>query len=448
MPSPQVQENIKNQPLDFHARQEFPIATSGRCSDSKFKMVKMYYSGWTIAETGSLYTKSSKKWMCIHNGIYPELTLRSDPQSTTIDRCLKLDGQTEFQYENGLSISIKGAIGKRLKLRFPSATSAQNWFDLIYQAISHGKWLQHIRVQSQLGKGAFSKVMLCKHQITKENFALKVVDGTIKSNPEIEILHKIASSCPHPNLVETFRVFENTKRTCILMPVYRGNTLFELLRSSRRVSEDGTADIISSIASALNAIHAVGIIHCDLKLENVMLTKECDIKIIDFGGAIDLATVKYVNRAGSVGTPGYISPERLQNKAAGPPADVFSLGIICYQLLVGTHPFSTHDAKLTVESTQKYDTKLDSKRWNTISSEAKEVVKGMMERDPTKRMTLDQVLAHTWLTPTLLPLATLKTIELDTKSSKTIDFNNNSTCVALMPSGKYDDIRMATPECA
>lgn len=383
------------QSLSKNAQAPYDACRAPRCSSLAFRTIKTFYSGWAILEGGKWSPRKPRvKWICIHNGINPELTIRQDKQSIVVEKVIKLNPTTSFRYENGNTISLKPEFSSRIRLRYATDIAAQNWLDLIHQAISHGVFMKNLKVKSQIGEGSFSKVLSCENVISGEEYALKVIDGATDGNAEIAILLKLRQMCKVEPIVDIVKVFENQESTVIMMPRYTGDTLYTVVKAKGFLPEFCASSHIRELSAALQVIHSQGVVHCDLKLENIMFTKTGRVRLIDFGGAIDLAFVDKENQSGSVGTPGYISPERLDGKPALPPADIFSLGIILYQMLTGRNPFHA-TSKVPIHVTRNL--KFSAKQWLNLSEEARDLVRRMVDPNPLTRITAAQILQHPWI---------------------------------------------------
>jgi eukaryotic-like serine/threonine-protein kinase len=218
----------------------------------------------------------------------------------------------------------------------PPAEASRDFFPAeLPQSISGYK------VESLLEKGGMSHVYLGVHPQTHEPVTIKVLSPKFLSNPEIAQRFlkeaKIIGMADHPNIVKLFSQGEWEGGLYIAMEFIEGISLKKYLQRTP-LSLKKALEIILQIAYALCHLHSHGVIHRDLKLENILVTKAGAIKVIDFG----IAQLLHDRRSGKslqkriIGTPVYMSPEQKDNpESVSYPSDIYSLGIIAYELILG-----------------------------------------------------------------------------------------------------------------
>jgi len=201
---------------------------------------------------------------------------------------------------------------------------------------------------------------------------------------EIEIIQKI----DHENVVKVFEVFETITSYCIVQEFVPG----ELLDSAfnRKLLEEDTRFIFVQILKGVKYLHNAGIVHRDLKLDNILVDKNplgWKIKIIDFG----LAIIQHSNKLKSLcGTMQYIAPEVLQKIGYDNKVDMWSCGIILFILLTGEFPFE--DDKIQI------DDLFGGERWKKIPGEAKDLLNKLLVSNPEQRLSAADALKHPWIT--------------------------------------------------
>jgi len=206
------------------------------------------------------------------------------------------------------------------------------------------------QIEGALGRGGMGLVYLARERTLDRPVALKFLSPELQARDDAR--HRFlrearaAAALDHPYVCKIFQTGEEGGRPFIAMEYIRGETLKDRLARGR-VSLDDTLQIVLKIAEALEAAHAAHIVHRDLKPSNVMLTPGGHVKVLDFGlakrvgpGDADASAVTLATQVGTVqGTIAYMSPEQLRGEEVDARSDVFSLGILLYEMAAGAHPF-------------------------------------------------------------------------------------------------------------
>ncbi|KAL8455827.1 hypothetical protein Emag_000401 [Eimeria magna] len=267
------------------------------------------------------------------------------------------------------------------------------------------------------GEGSFAKVYMGKHLFTGEEVVIKAVDKkkVLESNvyTEIEVLRKVS----HPYIMRLYAAYEQEDFVCLVLEYLRGGELFDYLSEKGPFSEDQARHAMRRILLALQAMHMKGIVHRDLKTENLIIehpSNPASIKIIDFGLAATVGSQEMKMRCGS---PGYVAPEILQDLPYGPKVDVFSSGVILYTLLAGFPPFRGQNVKDILKKN------LSHQRWAGVPHSVKDLIGWMCCKQPAKRCAAVQALTHPWFQriarplPKAAALSTLAAEESDRKAT-------------------------------
>ena len=254
-----------------------------------------------------------------------------------------------------------------------------------------------------LGQGSFGIVYLVKHKQLNCYFAMKVIKKNNKNEKEEQTLMNeinILRKMDHPNIVK-INDFYTTKTEYILVTEYcpEGELFYEI-KNFAPFNEALTGWYMKQILSAVCYCHKLKIIHRDLKPENILIYQKNKngfntIKIIDFGTAIIFNKNKYDKSL--TGSVYYISPEVLsKNRSYSEKCDVWSCGIIMYILLTGLPPFNGENDEeiMTKIMNGKFD--MNKYPWPIISSQAKDLIKRLLEFDCNKRITAEEALQHPW----------------------------------------------------
>jgi dienelactone hydrolase len=208
-----------------------------------------------------------------------------------------------------------------------------------------GTTASHYRIISQIGAGGMGTVYLAEDTHLQRRVALKFLAPDTASHPDAaaRLLRegRAASALDHPHIATVYEIGDHAGQPFIAMAYYEGETLAVCVARGPLPLAD-IARVIAQVADALDAAHAAGIVHRDLKPSNVMLTAKGQVKILDFGLAkIDMGeTATQLTRAGTtLGTAGYMSPEQAAGHVADARSDLWSLGIVAYEMLGGRAPF-------------------------------------------------------------------------------------------------------------
>jgi calcium-dependent protein kinase len=270
---------------------------------------------------------------------------------------------------------------------------------------AEGDPYQYYEEINLLGEGSFGKVFKVSHKLSKVIRAMKVInkkDALIGNESEAALIKEIniLKSLDHPNILKVYEYYNNKRRLYIITELCTGGELFDKISNEKCFNEKIASHVMRQLLSAVQYCHANGIIHRDLKPENILIesveeySKEFfTIKVIDFGTSDKLAKNKMMDK--QIGTPFYIAPEVLNN-SYNEKCDIWSCGVIMYILLCGVPPFfgNTDDEIYRAVKDGKYT--MDGPEWAEISREAKDLIKVMLRKDISKRVSAEEALNHTW----------------------------------------------------
>ena len=292
---------------------------------------------------------------------------------------------------------------KERKYYVSDQTEYIKWVESIRKVVHYSNLNDLYEVKGALGKGKFGLVKLGVHKESGREVAIKIINKKLvgpvdiqQVKSEIDIL-KIAK---HPNIIKLYDVFENEKFIYIIMEYCAGGDLFSYIeKRGFKLKEERAAEIIHKLCTTVYFLHQYGIVHRDLKPENILMTDDsdtADIRLVDFGlgkiiGPGETCTEPF-------GTFSYVAPEVLQEKPYNFKVDLFAIGIITYLLVAGFLPFDHETSEKEIARQTVYEpTPFPSSIWKNISIEAKMFVDNLLEKDPEKRMTIQEVLQHKWL---------------------------------------------------
>lgn len=198
----------------------------------------------------------------------------------------------------------------------------------------------------------------------------------------------------HPNVIRLLEVFNNDDYAFVVMEFASNGDLMKVLKNKGPLTELKARHYFSQIASGLKHIHDKGVIHRDIKLDNILIDEYDRCKICDFGVSRLMTPGEVVNE--QCGTPAFLAPEIIQEKGyEGFGADVWSLGVLLYALLTGITPFVADSIPLLHQKI--VEGKFEFPEKPVISGSVKDLISKMLVLSPKKRATIAEVLAHPWL---------------------------------------------------
>ena len=267
-----------------------------------------------------------------------------------------------------------------------------------------------------IGQGAFGKVNLGLNVLTGRVVAIKSFNKKNLDSPNNENMKKIIyetnlmRKLNHPNITKILEMFEDEKYILIIMEYINGGNLFSFVKKRRKLSEKISKFLFKQIILGIKHIHSQNIVHRDIKLENILIDLNNTIKICDFGIGRILTSEDEILHD-QCGTPMYMAPEILTCSKdigyKGFPVDIWSAGIALYIMLSGTLPFSVkneNDSLDTKNNNKKKNMALkqaiihkEPKKIEKISDSARDLLHGLLNKDPNKRLTCDEILNHPWL---------------------------------------------------
>ena len=247
-----------------------------------------------------------------------------------------------------------------------------------------------------IGRGAFGKVNIGLNILTGRIVAIKSFNKKNISNEKAKkkILYEtnLMRGLYHPAVTKILETFETDKYMLIIMEYISGGNLQNFVKKRRKLCEKTAKILFRQLIQGIKYIHSKNIVHRDIKLENILLDLNNIVKICDFG--VGKITEKGHKLLDQCGTPVYMAPEIIQGDGyEGFPVDIWSAGVALYIMLSGNIPFNrdkTHDLQSAIIN-------LPFKKIDDISDNANDLLKNILEKDPNKRFTPDQILEHPWM---------------------------------------------------
>ncbi|KAG5940226.1 hypothetical protein E4U59_002583 [Claviceps monticola] len=268
-----------------------------------------------------------------------------------------------------------------------------------------------------LGKGSSARVRLCRHNLTNQLAAVKIVNrrmAYLVQDSSMAALSKWDSSLPdeangemqvpmaierevailklieHPNIMKLYDIWENRSEIYLILEYIDQGDLFTFINSRGRLPEELAIFFFRQMMSAISYCHSFNLCHRDLKPENILITADLQIKIADFGMAALHQTATH-QLATACGSPHYAAPELLKNKQyRGDRADTWSMGVILYAMLSATLPFDDPDLRLMMAKTKQGQYTMPQ----GLSPEAEDLIRRMLQANPDRRITIKDIWRH------------------------------------------------------
>ncbi|MHC4805621.1 MAG: protein kinase domain-containing protein [Planctomycetota bacterium] len=254
-----------------------------------------------------------------------------------------------------------------------------------------GQTISHYRILEKIGEGGTSAVYKAEDTTLKRHVALKFPSAQILADQvkRTRFIHeaRAAAALDHPNICTLYEIGETEEKTFISMAHIDGQSLFDKIRSGP-LGLNETIDISIQAAQGLCEAHEKGIVHRDIKSANIMVTENGQVKIMDFGLAklAGETTETRLTQAGAImGTVDYMSPEQARGEAVDYRTDIWSLGVVMYEMLTGQLPFKGGNAQAVIHSILYEEPKCLRDLRRDVPTSLEQAVQKMIEKDPSKR---------------------------------------------------------------
>lgn len=325
---------------------------------------------------------------------------------------------SEYYIDNGEETTVKSVIWRPQSFCIGEERSL-NWNDSSQLGLSDGELLKKLLISDEssipravskvstsqyifqrlLGAGSFSKVKLAVDRRTGDAVAIKILDSReVRQSArlqetlsrEIEILRQIR----HPNIVKLREATLMKDTICLVMDYVPGQELFQFVAQKKRLGEDETAKILRQVLIAIQYLHRHNVVHRDLKLENILVEMSGErykVTLVDFGLARITNGNSLMTRCGS---EEYAAPEVIMGDPYdGRLSDAWSFGVIMYACLIGSLPFNPENGKPRALAEKIVSASFRSPD-ERISITAAQIIRSLLVREPSKRMTIGELLCH------------------------------------------------------
>lgn len=252
-----------------------------------------------------------------------------------------------------------------------------------------GKIIGGCKIISKLGQGGMGAVYKATHLALKKTVAVKILPQEMQQKAQHDRFVReaqTAAQLEHPNVVQVHNVAAEEGQRFIVMQYVEGKTLSQIVKSGDKIELIEAVRIIRDAAKGLRAAHRKHMVHRDIKPDNIMVTDDREVKVMDFGLAKSLDTEMEITRTGQVlGTPYYMSPEQCGEGSVDHQSDIYSLGVTFYYLLTGQRPF-TGDTPLSVMMKHLNEPPPDPREFQTdLDPRIVDILLKMIEKDKSNR---------------------------------------------------------------
>ncbi|XP_055840590.1 serine/threonine-protein kinase SIK2 isoform X2 [Episyrphus balteatus] len=278
-------------------------------------------------------------------------------------------------------------------------------------------------IEKTIGKGNFAVVKLARHRITKNEVAIKIIDKSQLDTSNLQKVYReveIMKRLDHPHIIKLYQVMETKNMIYIVSEYASQGEIFDYIAKCGRMSEHAARMKFWQILSAVEYCHNRGIVHRDLKAENLLLDSNMNIKIADFG----FSNMYKIGELLSTwcGSPPYAAPEVFEGKKyTGPEIDIWSLGVVLYVLVCGALPFDG-------STLQSLRDRVLSGRFRIpffMSSECEHLIRKMLVLEPTRRYTIEQIKQHRWLVTEAIDISYLSEYPIQFGGTSNVEPNED-----------------------
>lgn len=313
------------------------------------------------------------------------------------DKCI-------YKY-NFSTVVISFNENKTFSLLFENSETRDKWLKAAKKEIQNEDITDYYKIEDTVfGKGHDGEVKLCIKKSTGEKYAVKIINkDKLKLSEDYELLLReieLMKIIKHKNVINLLDYFEEKHYIYLVMDCLEGGDLITYIdkKENGRVSEKEAAKIIKYISNGLFFIQKFGVIHRDLKPDNIVLMKPNDIsslKIIDFGVSRTVPFGCTLNEP--LGTLNYCSPQIVQNKKYSHKLDIWSLGVITYLIITGEYPFDDEDEQKLAKKIKHGNIDFSKDCFKNISKGCINFIDHCMEKEEERRYSIEDVIQDDWL---------------------------------------------------
>jgi serine/threonine protein kinase len=327
--------------------------------------------------------QEAKQWGRVRDILGAALALTPDLRPGYLNEACAGDTALRAEVESLIAASDQNALLDHDPL--PSLTPTLNI------TVAHsGRTIGNYKVVDRIGQGGMGTVFRAIDSRLGRTVALKVISSHLSSPADEKTRFfreaKAASALNHPNIVTIYEYDSDDEVDFIAMEYIRGKTLHAILAAEPRPTVQTLIEYALQAARAIAAAHAAGIVHRDLKTKNIMVTEQGTVKVLDFGLAKQSGLGGPETQTGTVlGTPGYMSPEQAKGEPADHRSDIFSFGVILYEIACGRLPFTGDDLPSTLYAVVHYDPPAPEKVNPAVPNQLSRLIERCLNKYPEER---------------------------------------------------------------
>ncbi|GBL92254.1 Aurora kinase A-B [Araneus ventricosus] len=373
---------------EIHQGQKTALRTS---ADNKSKSIKEQKSATSSVTTKPVATSVTKPVATSVTTKPVATSVTIKPVATSLTKPAITSLTTKPAATSVATKSVKDEHVFKKPAPAPVSSSAQS----SNEQSERKKWtLDDFDIGKPLGKGKFGNVYLAREKTSKFVVALKVLfKSQLKQNGVEHQLRReieIQSHLRHRNILRLYGYFYDDSRVYLVLEYAPGGELYKVLQQVKRFDEKTAASYVARVGSALKYCHSKKVIHRDIKPENLLLGQNGELKIADFGWSVHAPSSR---RTTLCGTLDYLAPEMIENKTYDEKVDLWCLGILCYEFLVGKPPFEAASMHTTYSLIRSVALRFPS----FVSTDAQDFISRLLKKEPSERMSVDSVLKHPWV---------------------------------------------------
>jgi eukaryotic-like serine/threonine-protein kinase len=237
----------------------------------------------------------------------------------------------------------------------------------------------------QIGAGGMGRVFHAHDELLDRDVAVKILDSGETEGQAWIAEARAAAKLSHPGIVQVFDTGVHEDRGFIVTELLPGRTLYDLLTERRTIEPSEAIEIVARLAGALEDAHRHGVIHCDIKPLNIIITPEGVPKLVDFGIARSATIAGDSGSEMIAGSAPYVAPEQASGEPVDGRADIYALGAVLYEMLTGRPPFEGRNAAAVMQQRLVVDPSPPRSLNPAVSLELEQVVLRSLARDPTRR---------------------------------------------------------------